>query len=481
MSDADADVGVTVKFAGWFVCLSFALLSGCAGSMFTTDKCGTGVPPGDFGPIRMGENIFLDRVSKLGPNDIAIVGRIVGFENGERKVASDRWEPHFGVRQPPMVDWGKVRCYTYLRTFAGSDMFFYILPAGKYEIFNVWIHQEASMNFEFQPFLEFDASEPGVAYYLGDIVVDFDTPSWSEQYVSSAVKHLNYLEVVDRYDEVRARVLASLHQMEKAPPVRKALATRNLGLAPWPQPGPKLPDGRVAVVAARHAPEAHISVYARGKTAAAKELRKVGREEGARSYGVGYGGGDPISLALLVLSEPVRREAGKLAGEEAAQKSAETYALSDEQATKVSALVDQAIHQLGISEQVARRVVERASRSGRQVELVPDAGPSTPKEARSYTGLSGQYDALLEVVVDKVGMAARRGNPPRLALEFQMHARVVDWKGKGAAGIRTMGWAARPRPFPEWTSASAELLAVDFEEGYDTLAQYVWEMVFPEP
>jgi hypothetical protein len=43
-----------------------------------------------------------------------------------------------------------------------------------------------------------------------------------------------------------------------------------------------------------------------------------------------------------------------------------------------------------------------------------------------------------------------------------------------------LNWAGPPRSLDDWASGGAEVLASDFREGYETLAQYVWEMVFPE-
>jgi hypothetical protein len=250
--------------------------------------------------------------------------------------------------------------------------------------------------------------------------------------------------------------------------------------APPPPPEPVLPDGRIAVVPARYTPEANFNVYARGKSEASSELAKEGAAAGAAAGAVAPLQGPGVGVLLYPFIAPFTILGGTIAGGISGQASGAVRGLPDEEAAKVSAVIDQAIHQLGVHVQISRRVVERARHFGWQVELVQVAGPGSPKENLEYGDLRTQYDAVLEVVVDKVGMAARKGDPPRLALEFQMHARVVDWSGKGVAGVKALEWAARPRPYDKWASASAELLAADFDEGYETLAQYVWEMLFPQ-
>ena len=64
---------------------------------------------------------------------------------------------------------------------------------------------------------------------------------------------------------------------------------------------------------------------------------------------------------------------------------------------------------------------------------------------------------------------------------MEMNARVVDLDEKSVSGVMPLKWAGRPRPVGEWECGAEEQLSRDLEKGYETLAQYAWEILFPYP
>jgi hypothetical protein len=252
------------------------------------------------------------------------------------------------------------------------------------------------------------------------------------------------------------------------------------GCASRPVP-PLLAEDRVAVIPARYPPQANFNVYARGKSAAAGRLGAAGAGKGAAIGAIVPLEAGPAGMVAYPIIAPFTILAGAIVGGAIGAGSGAIHGLSAEDAERVSVLVDQAVQQLGIHEQLARRVVERAHGGGKQADLVLDAGPLAAEQEMNYSGLGATHGAVLELTMDKVGMSARKGDPPRIALEMQVSARVVNLKGGSVSGIKQLKWAGRPRNLQEWATGGSDLLAANFEEGYETLAQYIWEIVFQGP
>lgn len=240
-------------------------------------------------------------------------------------------------------------------------------------------------------------------------------------------------------------------------------------------PTPRLPDGPVAVVPARYPPQADFNVYARGKGAAAGELGGQGAASGAVVGALIPVSMGPIGVAAYPIIAPFTILVGLAVGGAVGVSYGTMHGLPAEQAERVGVLVDQAVNQIGVHEQVARRVVERAQARGIPTTLALDAGPRTAEERPDYASLRPTYRGVLELAVDKLGMAARKGDPPRIALEMKLHARVVPLGDAGIGGEVQLAWSGKPHPLGEWQSGGADMLAAEFEVGYDTLVQYVWE------
>jgi hypothetical protein len=250
-------------------------------------------------------------------------------------------------------------------------------------------------------------------------------------------------------------------------------------------PTPRLPDGPIAVVPARYPPQADFNIYARGKSAAAGELGGQGAASGAVAGALLPVSMGPIGVAAYPIIAPFTILAGLAVGSAVGVSYGTMHGLPAEQAERVGVLVDQAVNQIGVHEQVARRVVKRAQDRGMSATLAPEAGPRTAAERPDYASLRPTYRGVLELAVDKLGMAARKGDPPRIALEMKLHARVVTLGDAGVGGEVQLEWSGKPHPLGEWQAGGADLLAAEFEAGYDTLVQYTWETLVapcrPEP
>lgn len=240
-------------------------------------------------------------------------------------------------------------------------------------------------------------------------------------------------------------------------------------------PTPMLPDGSIAVVPVRYPPQADFNVYALGKSAAAGEVGSRGAASGAVAGALLPVSMGPIGVAAYPIIAPFTILAGLAVGGAVGVSYGAMHGLPAGQAEQVRLLVDQAVNQIGVHEQVARRVVVRAQARGMPIMLVPDAGPRTAGERPDYGSLRPTFRGVLELAVDKLGMAARKGDPPRIALEMKLRAHVVPLGDTGVGGEVQLEWSGKPHPLGEWQAGGADLLAAQFEEGYDTLVQYAWE------
>lgn len=238
---------------------------------------------------------------------------------------------------------------------------------------------------------------------------------------------------------------------------------------------PVMTSGPVAVVPALYAPAADFNLYARGKGAAAGELGATGAASGAAAGAVVPLGMGPVGIGAYPLIAPFTILAGIVVGGTVGASYGAFHGLTSEEAARVDTLVDRAVHQIGVHEQIARRVVEKSRRGTISTTLRVQDGPRDAKDNMRYEALKQTFPAVLELAVDKVGMAVRKGDPPRVALEMKLRARVVCLATSCVSGEQYLIWSGKPRPIAVWQSGGAELMESEFEEGYETLAQYVWE------
>jgi hypothetical protein len=217
-----------MRFASWTLLLLVVMVGCAAGPVHQKKECNVRNVTANLEQEWVAGEEGIERVNRLGKNDSLIFGRIVLIRNGESQIPYGFNSPWWSLQSPPGVGPEKVQCYRHFLGTRRDGTFVWIVPAGRYELTLV-----SPPGVE--PALELDVSESGIAYYLGDLLIDYDKLSWYEHMFLSSSRwpeHFNYLEVVDRYDEVRGRVLPLLHQLEEVPPVRKGLMTRIPGKVP---------------------------------------------------------------------------------------------------------------------------------------------------------------------------------------------------------------------------------------------------------
>jgi hypothetical protein len=207
-----------MRFSIWLFPVLAPILFGCASTVDVKSYTAQAV--------RDGTTITLQE------DEVIIFGRILFIENGRSLVPYGfQTRPWWWLSctVPPESATGKPgRLWTLSPRTRDDGTFIYVIPSGRHEIMHLSPFYYMPL---ILPALEFEVSTPGVAYYLGDLEVDYDATRWLGGLWGNHIKNLNYLEVVDRYDEARARLSATLGDTTGMP-VQKALMTRIHGQVP---------------------------------------------------------------------------------------------------------------------------------------------------------------------------------------------------------------------------------------------------------
>lgn len=196
------------RLASYLLPLAFLVLEGCA-SM-----------PKTVFPRRVDP----DAATTLDPGEVLIFGRILFIENGKDKAPYGLGKPLWQLASVEPTPAAKAdapvqRIIPFLST-RKDGLFAYIIPAGHYEMTDVAPFYYLPT---IDPALEFDASEPGRTYCLGDLELDIDTSVWLGGLWGNYITHLNHLDVLDRCEQALAEIHAGNLDPE---PARKALLVR---------------------------------------------------------------------------------------------------------------------------------------------------------------------------------------------------------------------------------------------------------------
>lgn len=250
------------------------------------------------------------------------------------------------------------------------------------------------------------------------------------------------------------------------------------GCATLPE-SPGLPPGAIAVVSLGTAPQVDFNVFARGKAAAAGDLGAKGAASGAAAGAIAPLQMGPIGIAAYPLIAPFTVLAGVVLGGTVGATYGAMHGLSPEQVEQVNALAERVVAQLGANNEIAKRLAVKASGRRHAFELYPQNGPVTKTKPPDYSGLRSRFGAVVEVAVEKIGMAARKGEPARIALEMPLRVGWVPLAGGGASGEKHFQWAGKPRTLNEWQAGGAAMLAREFEMAYESLSDYAAEYLVP--
>lgn len=174
---------------------------------------------------------------KVAPGDALVFGRLKFVVNGEvmddcTLLACPRWmlerSPRFDrdtfrrIRRGEGYAVSAITSDDYFLTGLTTEddgSFYYLVPAGRYGVSSL---ENAWYAPGIYPALQFDASEPGVAHYLGTVIVDIDVTRYLGGLHGVIIRRINMLEVVDEFAEY-ARRLRARHPSQPPLPVRKSL------------------------------------------------------------------------------------------------------------------------------------------------------------------------------------------------------------------------------------------------------------------
>ena len=160
-------------------------------------------------------------VPVLRQGEILVFGRILFTENGKSKVPYGLGKPLWQLETPEPASPSeqpaeKRRILPFLSTDR-DGAFAYAIPTGHYEIAHA---EPLGYTPLLYPGLEFEAREPGLAYYLGDVEVNIDSSIWLGGLWGNYITRIERVEVVDRFDEARNRFAQRLPNPER---IRKTL------------------------------------------------------------------------------------------------------------------------------------------------------------------------------------------------------------------------------------------------------------------
>jgi hypothetical protein len=241
-----------------------------------------------------------------------------------------------------------------------------------------------------------------------------------------------------------------------------------------------LPSGKIALVPARFNPEIAFNAFAKGKGHAAGKLGSEGAAEGALVGVVTPLSMGPLGLIFYPYIAPFTILAGALIGGAAGAGYGAMHGLPADQAATASRIVNEALTQINVHEAVSRCIEIKAQALGWNLSTVSGQGPINKLDVPNYSALmAAGYDGVLEISVQSIGMVATKGDPPRIALEMKLRTRIVSDKGNGVSAEPILVFKSRPHPIPDWAADNGKLLAEQFNQGYETLAQYTVEVYFP--
>lgn len=202
-----------MKPSGLLVLFVLLIVSGCAALPETIRA--HRVEPGEAVSLKQGE--------------ILVFGRILFVENGKSKMPYGLGKPHWQLMSPKdkaAIGQGERRKILPLLSTRADGVFVYVIPGGRYEMSHVEPFGYIPM---IDPAIEFDASESGQAYYLGDLEVDIDSSIWLGGLWGNYITRLNSLEIKDRFDETRDRAAGAIADPSS---IRKALLVPVQGRTP---------------------------------------------------------------------------------------------------------------------------------------------------------------------------------------------------------------------------------------------------------
>lgn len=147
----------------------------------------------------------------LGPEEVLLFGRVGTLVNGEIKAPN--WNP-FGTGA--LIQLRKLHAFDVSdKSLSESEFIGFetdkngsyrmVVPAGSYLLTRAHLFSKCTLNLK----MAVDASVPGRAYYLGELVVDVEASG-------GTCSRLNYLEAKDGFETARSELLVEIPDMPLA-------------------------------------------------------------------------------------------------------------------------------------------------------------------------------------------------------------------------------------------------------------------------
>jgi hypothetical protein len=228
------------------------------------------------------------------------------------------------------------------------------------------------------------------------------------------------------------------------------------------QPGP------IAPVPARHAPEAFTETHSE---AAARRENRPG-QWAATGAKYGFGGPAlaalrmPLFLPLLPFVLPVTTIGGAVVGglSGAVSASRSTQRLPEDQAAPLADMVA-----VSVDERLQAAIASCFVR-------VADARPEYPVVTQPAPDAT-----VLELAVQRAGLIATDGVPPRAALDIELLVRVVPPGGVREPWTREFSYGGDYRDSAEWQDEDGRVMATELYEACDELARRIAGAIFVKP
>jgi hypothetical protein len=249
-------------------------------------------------------------------------------------------------------------------------------------------------------------------------------------------------------------------------------STRPVADAPAPE---RIAPGRVAIVAARYAPEPDFTIYAQGRGAAAGENGAKTAAKGALAGALApllISAYIPPMIFLAPILVPIGAVAGAVTGGTAGAISGAWNGMPSQHVDALHRSVEHARRESTVQDAMAKRVLkEAASLPHYQFTYVADTGPASVSDSPDYQLLKVDgFDSVLELVVASVGFDASKGEPPSAVFEMKLNVRVVPLKGNGSPFVRELKHRGQWRDVPQWAIDDGKLLQQELDDSYAALA-----------
>jgi hypothetical protein len=230
----------------------------------------------------------------------------------------------------------------------------------------------------------------------------------------------------------------------------------------------------IAVIPARHAPEADFSSYARGYSEGAAKGAGSGMLTGIALVLQVLAAAGPAAIVVAPVAGAVlagTAAAGLVAGAAAGAASA----TPEEQAAAIERLAGSLAAELRLSEGTARVVADSTIRfAGYRSEVVEGMGPTAASDQPDYRALHARgFGGAIEVRASAVGFVAARGADPDLALFLAVEARLVDTSSGRPERLRGLVYQSPAHKVGVWARDDAALAKLELRRAQAALGSHI--------